>query len=108
LISTFCGTSAYARASSEDEVKPGENTSSAIPANEKANAKLRASVLKLVRDAKAGKVAPAPRAQMQPRQSNNLSKGTKIAIGVGIAVAVIAIIVIATADKGPSGPIAIF
>ncbi len=57
--------------------------------------------------AKAGKVAPAERPQIQPAKSNNLSKGAKIAIGVGIAIAVVVVIVIATADKGP-GQIGIF
>jgi hypothetical protein len=61
----------------------------------------------LIAEAKAGKVAPAERPQIQPAKSNNLSKGTKIAIGVGIAIAVIAVIVIVKADKAP-GPISVF
>ncbi len=64
-------------------------------------------MVKLVADAKAGKVVPTERPQIQPAKSNNLSKGTKIAIGVGIAIAVVVVIVIATADKGP-GQIGIF
>jgi hypothetical protein len=102
IVFTFCRSSAYARASSEDEVKPAENTATDDTAKKQVNGKLRADMLKLVADAKAGKVAPAPRTQMQPEKSNNLSKGAKIAIGVGIAVAVIAIIVVVKADKGPT------
>lgn len=108
LISTFCGTSTYARVSSGDEVKPAENTATLPDANKQVNEKLRTDMLKLVADAKAGRLAPAPRRQIQPKNSNNLSKGTKIAIAVGVAVAIIAIIVVVKADKGPSGPIAIF
>lgn len=55
--------------------------------------KLRADMQKLIAEAKAGKVAPTARPQIQPAKSNNLSKGAKIAIGVGIAVVVIAIFV---------------
>jgi len=55
---------------------------------------------KLVADAKAGKVMPAAQPQTQPAKSNNLSKGTKIAIGVGIAVAVI-VVVVAVSNRGP-------
>jgi hypothetical protein len=106
LVFTFCRTSAYARTSSGDEVKPAENTATGDAANKQVNAKLRTDILKLVADVKAGKVAPIPKPQ-QPRNSNNLSKGAKIGIVVGVAVAVIAIIVIVK-DKGPSGPIAVF
>ena len=104
LSFTFCATSATARPSVDDEVKSTENDGTTAHRNEK----LRTDMLNLVADAKAGKVVPAPRSQMQPEKSNNLSKGTKIAIGVGIAVAVIAIIVVATADKGPTGGFRIF
>ena len=52
-------------------------------------------MLKLVADAKAGKMTRADRPQLQPAKSNNLSKRTKIAIGVGIAVAVVAVVLIA-------------
>jgi hypothetical protein len=100
LIFTL-GSSTFARTLSGDEVKPAEKTTTEDDAKKQVNEKLRADMLKLVEDAKAGRVAPAPRPQMQPQKSNNLSKGAKIAIGVGIAVAVIAIIVWKV-DKGPS------
>jgi len=99
LILTLCGSSTYARTSPGDEGKPAENTASDRAAKKQSNEKLRTDILKLVVDAKAGKVMPATRPQ-QPKNSNSLSKGAKIGISVGIAVAVIAIIVIAK-DKGP-------
>ena len=58
------------------------------------NEKLRAGLVKLVSDTKAGKVKLAAPSQMAAKR-NNLSKGTKIAIGVGVAaVVVLAIVVI--------------
>ena len=56
-------------------------------------AKLRADMEKLIADARAGKVTPAARPQIQPAKSNSLSKKAKVAIGVGIAVIVLAIII---------------
>ena len=107
LIFTLCGSSTYARTSSGDEVKPAEKTASEEGAKKQSNEKLRTDILKLVADAKAGKLTPATRPQ-QPKNSNSLSKGAKIGIAVGVAVAVIAIIIIVKADKGPSGPIGVF
>jgi CBS domain containing-hemolysin-like protein len=104
LSFTFCATSAIARPSVDDEVKSAENKGNTAHPNEK----LRTDMLNLIADAKAGKVVPASRSQMEPQKSNNLSKGAKIAIGVGIAVAVIAIIVVVKADKGPTEGFRIF
>ena len=103
LIFTLSGSSTCARTSSGDEVKPADNTATEDGAKKQRNEKLRTDILKLVADTKAGRVTAATRPQ-QPKNSNSLSKGAKI----GIAVAVIAIIVIVKADKGPSGPIAVF
>lgn len=104
LVCTLGGTSAIARASSDPEVKPkaGEaapESRTEIKKDTRSDTKLRADVLTLVADAKAGKIAPSA-AQMQPAKSNNLSKGTKIAIGVGIAVAVVAVVLFR-----PGGPL---
>jgi len=76
LLFTFCGTSADARASSSDEVKSGENTSNAAPAIKegKSNEKLRTDILKLVADAKAGRVAAATRPQTRPPQSKPVER----------------------------------
>ena len=107
VVSTCFGTQAFAF-TSRDELKPAENSSASRNADEVKHEKLRNAFNKLVADAKAGKVAPEPRSQMQPRQSNNLSKGTKIAIGVGIAVAIVATIFVVKADKGPGESIPVF
>ena len=106
FIFTLCGTSAYARTSSGDEVKPADSTATGNGADKHVNEKLRTDILNLIADTKSGRITPAQRPQVQNK--NNLSKGTKIAIGVGVAVAVVAAIVLVKADKGPSGPIAIF
>ncbi len=112
LVSTLGGSLAFANSPTKPDAKgnvadvPG---GSEISDKNKVqpNEKLKADMVKLITDAKAGKVAPAERPQIQPAKTNNLSKGTKIAIGVGIAIAVVVVIVIATADKGP-GQIGIF
>jgi hypothetical protein len=99
LVCTLGGASAFANTLSEPDAKSKvaeTPTASATAAKTEAkpNEKLRAEMLKLVADAKAGKVAPAARPQIQPVKSNSLSKGTKIAMGVGVAVAVVVVILI--------------
>ena len=96
---TLGGSSAFANSPTKPDAKrnvadvPGE-TEISDKNKVQPHERLKADMFKLVANAKAGKVAPAERPQIQPAKSNNLSKGTKIAIGVGIAVAVIAIIVV--------------
>jgi hypothetical protein len=106
LICTLTVHVAFARGSSDPEAKAAETTSQPVtpvkseaPTKENSNDKLRADMLKLVRDAKAGKVMPAAKSQIQPARSNSWSKGTTIAVGV--AVAVIAVIVIVAAKNTP-------
>jgi hypothetical protein len=97
LVVVLCGTSAFANNSSHpDEKTDTSNVPSRVPVTKevKTNEQLKNNMLKLVSDAKAGKVAMAPKSQIQPAKSNNWSKGTKIAVGVGIAAAVIAVILI--------------
>ena len=98
LICTLSGTNASASTPSD----PDANAKNAEVALESGNPakkgvqphdRLRGDMQKLIAEARAGKVAPAARPQIQPAKSNNLSKGAKIAIGVGIAVVVIAFIV---------------
>ena len=108
VIALFCTMgvhSAFARDSSEPETK-GKAASelvgpvkSGVTPSEKPNEKLRADMLKLVRDAEAGKVIPPGKSQIQPARSNNWSKGTKIAVGVGVAVAVVVVILIVRHQK---------
>ena len=96
LICTLAGTPAFAQLPDH----PGAKTQNAAgrpdavtDVGSLVNEELRAGILKLVTDTKAGgNVVRFPRPQIQSPQRNNLSKGAKIAIGVGIAVAVVAVI----------------
>jgi hypothetical protein len=88
-----------------EESKPAPTTKNREP---ESSEQLRSAMLKLVADAKAGRVTPAPKPQIQPARSNNLSTKAKVAIGIGIAVTVIVIIAAVKVDKGPSGPIGVF
>jgi hypothetical protein len=97
LLIVSCGTAAFASNSPNPDKRTDiASVPSDIPANKeiKPNEQLKKTILKLVADAKAGKVAPTERPQIRPAQRNNFSKGKKIALGVGIAVAVIAVILI--------------
>lgn len=99
LVTTLGSASALARGLSDPEVSPEVPPTSSesgpmAKSESKASENLRAGVRKLVADAKAGKVAPAERLQLQPPASNGLSRRTKIAIGVGIGVVVLALIVV--------------
>lgn len=94
LIVVFCGTSAFANNSPDSD---GRTATANVPSTKnevKPNEQLKKSIAKLVSDTKAGKVAMAPKSQIQPAKSNGWSKGTKIAVGVGIAAAVIVTILI--------------
>ncbi len=99
LVSTLGSASAFARNRSDPEANaevsaaPSESVTTANRET-KATENLRASLRKLVADARAGKVAPAERMQLQPAGSNSLSRRTKIAIGVGIGLAVVVLIVV--------------
>ncbi len=112
LVSTLGGSSTFANSPTKPDVIG--NVADVLKETEISdknkvhpNEKLKSGMDKLIADSKAGKVALGERPQIQPAKSNNLSKGTKIAIGVGIAIAVIAVIVIATADRDP-GSISVF
>jgi hypothetical protein len=97
LVGVLCSTSAFANNSSDLDVR---TDTAAVPSGASAkkdvkpNQQLKNDMLKLVADARAGRVMPAPKSQIQPDRSNNLSKGKKIAIGVSIAVAIVAVILI--------------
>jgi hypothetical protein len=102
LLCTLGGTSAFANTSTETDSKAGGTASrpdSNTGAGKVVNERLRADMLKLVADAKAGKIVPPMRAQIQPRQSNNLTKGQKIAIGVGIAATIVVVIFLITSPR---------
>jgi len=104
MVCTLGPTSAFANAPSDPEVNLRRNPLASGTASKKEaqpNEKLRADMVKLITDAKAGKVVPTDRPQIQSAKSNNLSKGKKIAIGVAIAVAVVAVIVVVAAKNTP-------
>lgn len=109
VMTAFFGTRALAKTSG-DELKPAtENSSASRKADEVNKEKFRIAFDKLVADAKAGRVAPAPRPQIRPAMRNNLSQGAKIAIVAGVVAAVVAIIIISKRDDfGPRGPIPVF
>ena len=93
LISSFCETSAFSSGPSEKIPQPIVDQVISVNTEARPDAKLRAEMEKLVADARAGKVIPAARPQIQPAKSNSLSKKAKVAIGVGIAVIVLAVII---------------
>lgn len=112
IVITILTCASFVRAANETDPRLKAEDSKPVPTTKNrepvSNEQLRSAMLKLVADAKAGKVTPAPKPQIQPAKSNNLSTKAKVAIGVGIAVAVVAVIVIAKTGSGPSGPIRIF
>lgn len=102
LVCTLAGTPAFANTPSNRSAKT--RPAAATEADKVVNEKLRAEILKLVADAKAGSnVVTFPRPQIHSPQRNNLSKGAKIAIGVGIAVAVVAVILVSTRCSNEPG-----
>jgi hypothetical protein len=97
MVVVLCGTSAFANNSSNhDEKTDTASVPASVPVTKEAkpSEQLKNNMLKLVADAKAGKVALPAKSQIQPAKSNGWSKGTKIAVGVGIAAAVIVTILI--------------
>lgn len=95
LVCTLGGTAAFANTAGPDEKTETANIPSQAPAKEEAkpNEQLKNNMLKLVADAKAGKIAPASKSQIQSAKGNNLSKRTKITIGV-VAVTVVVLILV--------------
>ena len=91
------GTSAFANAASDPKTPAGETKTSKASApaakdETKAEDRLKVDVLKLVADAKAGKVAPRGGSQFPNTKRNNLSTGAKIGIVAAIGGAIFLII----------------
>jgi len=92
IVCTLGGTAAFGNSLLNPDAK---TDTSEVPAGapakkeENPNEQLKNNMIKLVADAKAGKVAPVAKSQIQPARSNNWSKRTKIAVGVGVAVTVL-------------------
>ncbi len=106
VVFAFSGTPAFAHAplTSDGDVNTATHTSAPGPTGEneaQPNRNLKAGIQKLVADAKAGKGVSVTGPQNQPRQSNGLSKGAKIAIGVGIAITVLVVIAVVTKRNSP-------
>lgn len=108
LFCALCVHTAFARGLSDPETKNKAAESASAPVGpghsgvaptEKRNEKLRADMLKLVRDVKAGEAMLPAKSQIQPAKSNNWSKGTKIAVGVGVTVAVVVLILVVKHEK---------
>ena len=66
----------------------------------RAGISLKAEMLKLMAEARAGKVSQSTPPRPRPPQSNALTKGQKITIGVGVAVAVVVLAIILSRDNG--------
>ena len=82
LALAICASSNSVFAAGSNPSEPGtsaEAKETSSKASTKANAKLKTDIEKLVKDAKAGKVAPRPQ-QFPQTSRNNLSKTTKIAL----------------------------
>jgi len=91
MLCTFYGTTAFAQTlpdSSSTEKHEAQTETS-----------LKAEMAKLIANAKADKALSVSDRQIQPKQSNSLSKGTKIAIVVGAALVVVLIIVVVHAKN---------
>ncbi len=98
LFCTLGGTSAFAQNkplpdTKTNEVSDAPDSALAVKKEAQPGRSLKADIQKLVADARASKAVSVTDPQNQPRQSNSLSKGTKIAIVVVIAAAIIITIV---------------
>jgi hypothetical protein len=61
---------------------------------------LKAEMLKLLAEAREGKVSPSTVPRPQPPKSNALTKGQKVSIGVGVAAAVVVLAIILSRGGG--------
>ena len=94
MMLSLGGSSAFANTpSGSNDTAAEKAVASSAKTDRKAEEKLKSNVLKLVAEAKAGKVAP--RAPQFPNSTrNNLSTGAKIGIVAGIAGLIFVLIVI--------------
>lgn len=99
LLCTLGGTPAFAQNKTLPDAQSNQlsaSPDSALAAKKEAQpgGSLKADIQKLVADARASRAVSVTDPQNQPRQSNSLSKGTKIAIVAVIAAVVILVIVL--------------
>ena len=104
LICSLSRASAFAQTPLRPDAKSNEvNTppDSGLAGKKEASSSegLKANIQKLVADARAGRRLSITDPQNQTRQSNNLSKTTKIALVVGIAAVVVLIILVVHAKN---------
>lgn len=97
LLVALSGAAVFGKSRSDPDnpaAGSGEASSKAPSSKSEAkrDAKLKADMLKLLSDAKAGKVAPKPQ-QFPNRSRNNLSTGAKIGIAAAIGGAIVLIII---------------
>ena len=95
-----CGTS-LPGASAQNVTAGGVEVAAAnlgVPAAEKegpqSGTDLRAEMLKLLSNARAGSVSPSSPPRQRPVKSNGFSKGQKVAVGVGAAAVVIILVIV--------------
>ena len=95
-----CGTSLPA-ASAQNVTAGGAEVAAAnldvrAPAKEspQSGADLKAEMLKLMSNARAGSVSPSSPPRQQPVKSNGFSKGQKVAVGVGAAAVLILLVIV--------------
>jgi len=98
MISSLGGTSVFASASDpktpNDETKTSSKAAPSAKNETKPDKKLKADMLNLVADAKAGKVVPRSQPQFPRSQRNNLSTAAKIGIVAAIAGVIFVVIVL--------------
>lgn len=99
LLCTLGGTPAFAQNKSlpdaqSNAVSASPDSALAVKKEAQPGGSLKADIQKLVADARASKPVSVTDPQNQPRQSNSLSKGTKIAIVAVIAAVVVLVIVL--------------
>ena len=100
VVALICCVCVVASGKSEPDTSKITTTSAPPVADTKRNEKLRADVLALVNDAKAGKFKMPAQQFPQSTHRNNLSQGVKIAIGVSIAAVIVFAILWHTTGPG--------
>src|SRR5687768_1867004 len=107
LVCTLSGTPAFASTPSQPGTKTGETAvrpGSGTEADKVVDEKLKAEILKLVSDAKAGsKGVRLPGPQIQTPHRNNLSKVAKVGIGVGVGIAIAVLIFVSARCRNEPG-----
>lgn len=100
LLCALCPPQALAQTSAppplvkSDEINKAPLSYRTVKSEEQTHRTLKEGIQKLVAEAKADKRLVIVDPQNQPKQSNSLSKGAKIAIVAGIAIVVILIFVV--------------